>query len=181
MKNDLENEAIFVDKLVLSLQKYFTIEKEVWSDCRKGRIDLVLTTKDGFKFGVECKRNDNKRGEEIGEFIKQALRYKEYLFNGVKIPIFIAPPISYNYFIMNQYCKKIESDLWHKDRHDENHDHHTVNGFLGALGIGEIRKNSNYFYLSFSNKIIWSSQKGYKTGIEKGTHLENYSKLMAKL
>ena len=181
MKNDIDNEAVFVDKLIHSLNRYFKVERECWSDCKQGRIDLIVTTKEGYKFGIECKRNDNKRGEEIGEFIKQAMRYKEYFFNGTKIPIFIAPPISYNYFIMNQYSKEIDNELWHKDRHNELHEHHTVNGFLGALGIGEIRRNGNYFTFSFSNKIIWSSQKDYHTKVEKGTHNENYNKLLGKL
>lgn len=181
MKNNEELEEVFVNKLVGNLNKYFKVEKEVWSDCRQGRIDLVITTDEGYRFGVECKQNNDKRGEEIGEFIKQAIRYKDYKFNGVRIPIFIAPPLSYNYFIMNQQEQILEGKKWHKDRHIETHEHHTVNGFLGSFGVGEIRKCNSFFFLSFSNKIIWSSQKQYNTGIARGTHEANYQKLLLKL
>lgn len=181
MKNDIDTESQFVDKLVVNLNKYFKVEREVWSDCKNGRIDLVISLPDGCRFGVECKCNDKKRGEEIGEFVKQAIRYKDYKFNGVKIPIFIAPPLSYNYFLMNEFTKDIDGEKWHKDRHLETHEHHTVNGFLGSFGVGEIRRCNSFFFLSFSNKIIWSSQKEYKTNIAKGLHKENYAKLLIKL
>ena len=181
MKNNIDKESDFVNKLVGTLQNYFKVQSEVWSDCNRGRIDLILTTKEGYRFGVECKRNDNKRGEQIGEFILQAIRYKDYLFGGVKIPIFIAPPLSYNYFLMNEISMVFEDDKWHKDRHKETHEHHSCNGFLGAFGIGEIRNLGSYFILSLSNKNIWSSKKDWKTKQATGTHIENYKKLIIKL
>lgn len=181
MKNNELTEAQFVDKLVLNFEKYFKVDREVWSECRNGRIDLILTTKEGYRFGIECKRPDEKRGEEIGEFIKQSLRYSDYIFNGNKIPIFIAPPISYSYFIMNEMCKEEDGVLWHKDRHKESDSHHTCNGLLGALGIGEMRKSQNYFYFAFSNKTIWTSQREWNTTTPKGIHEENYNKLLKKL
>jgi len=177
----METEKEFVDKIELYLKKYFKVEREIWSDCRNGRIDVIATDKDGFKYGIECKRNDSKRGEEIGEFIKQAIRYKDYLFNGKKIPIFIAPPLSYKYFILNEYSEVINNEVWHKDRHKENHEHHTMNGLLGALGIGELRRCDDFYIFSFSNKIIWSSKIKYNTFEAFGTHEVNYNKLINKI
>ena len=182
MKNNEQTEQQYVDKVTNQLKKYFTVIPEVWSDCKNGRIDLIITTLEGQSFGIECKRPDSKRGEEMGEFIKQAIRYSDYKFNGKRIPIFIAPALSYNYFVLNNEEKIIESVKWHKDRHDENHEHHSVNGFLGSMNVGEIRRSGNlFFFLSFSNKIIWTSQLGYKTGKAKGLHEENYKKLLIKL
>jgi len=178
-------ESVFVDKITKALQKHLKLQHEVWTDCRTGRIDLIATTSDGYRFGVECKRYNEKRGEKVGEYIKQAERYSNCLFNGVKIPIFIAPPLSYHYLLMNQESKEIDGVKWHKDRHNEEHEHHTMNGLLGVFRVGEIRKskdyNGNYFYFSFSNKPIWSSQLIYGTKQIKGTHEVNYQNLLKKL
>lgn len=180
-----ETEEQFVLKLIKTFQKYFKVEREVWSDCRNGRIDIILTTKENYRFGVECKRYDKKRGEKMGEFLKQAIRYSNYTFSGNKIPIFIAPPLSYKYFIMNEIEEiKEDGNMWHMDRHNENHEHHSFNGFLGAFNIGEIRSVKNdrpYFYFSTSNKIIWQSKKKWKENEEIGTHEVNYNNLIKKI
>lgn len=178
-----ETEEQFVIRVINVLQKYFKIEREVWSDCRGGRIDLILTTKEGYRFGLECKRYDKKKGEQIGEYVKQAIRYSNYTFSGVKIPIFIAPPLSYKYFIMNEDVIIDENKIsWHKDRHNETHEHHSFNGFLGAFNVGELRTfEKGIFYFSFSNKIIWNSALQYKTNNPKGTHEVNYQLLIKKI
>lgn len=181
MKKENSLESDYVLKVVNALIPFLNIEQEVKSDCKNGRIDLIATTPTGERFGIECKRADEKRGEKIGDFIKQAIRYSDYKFNGVRIPIFLAPALSYNYFLMNQYTKDIDGELWHRDRHQPIHTHHSINGMLGSLGVGEIRKGYNYFYFSFSNKIIWSSQKEYNSNKIVGLHPENYINLIKKI
>lgn len=178
-----ETEAQFVNKVVIVLQKYFKVEREVWSDCRGGRIDLILTTKEGYRFGVECKRFDKKKGEKIGRYIKQAMRYSTYNFSNERIPIFIAPPLSYKYFIMNDFEDvKENGEKWHKDRHYETHEHHSFNGFLGVFNVGEIRTfEKGFFYFSFCNKIIWDSSFRYNTKTPKGIHKVNYENLIKKI
>jgi hypothetical protein len=62
-------EKEFSSKIVNRLLKYFMISEEVWSECGKYRIDFIIThRKTGLNFGLEFKRFDRKRGEEIGEF-----------------------------------------------------------------------------------------------------------------
>lgn len=181
MKQEKQTEQAFVDVLVKYLSKSLTIEEEVWSDCKKGRIDLIATTKEGYRLGIECKKNNRKRGEEMGKFISQALRYKSYYFNGSKIPIFIAPSLSYNYFVLSEETKEIDSKEFHLDRHDKTHEHHSFNGFLGEIGCGEIRSNGSFLYFSYSNKIVWSGQTKYKSEEVKGTHEVNYKRILNKI
>ena len=192
MKNNTDTEDDYVNKLVKHLGKNLKVEKEVWSDCGNGRVDLVVTTTEGYNFGIECKKNNSKRGEEMGEFVKQAIRYVGYKFKGKRIPIFISPPISYNYFLLNEFSQDIEGKMWHKDRHELHTNHHSFNGFLGCFGVGEIRKSKDswgkeYFYFSTSNKIIWSSENKKIWDYPKyeikmaGTHIKNYNLLIKKL
>ena len=77
-----QEEKEFVDKLIKPLTNHFNIQQEVKSKCGKGRIDLVLQSKenDNIYFGVECKKPDKKRGEEMARFVKQAIRYTDYEF-----------------------------------------------------------------------------------------------------
>lgn len=161
-----ESEDQFTQRMVDYLEKYFDVQHQVYSKCRKGKIDLIITHKNSdYHFGVELKRDDSKKGEEIGEYVKQAIRYSNYEFEiseGVyqKIPICICPPLSYRYFLMNNEEKVTGFDRWHKDRHTENFIHHSFNGFLGAFGIGEIRafdsSHQKYLYISHSNQSVWS-------------------------
>lgn len=189
----MKHEAEFVDKIVKYLQKYFTIEREVWSKCKTSRIDLVLKYSEGVYFGVECKQHSKKTGEEIGEHIKQSIRYSHLEFQverGIfkKVPILIAPPISYEYFILNEERMIYKGSVWHKDRHTEFFEHHTGNGFIGAFGIGELRKGNNHLFISFSNKIIWSNEikNTYENSLFTGKkvfglHPKNYELLKKKL
>jgi hypothetical protein len=106
-------EAEYSQSVQQVLSKYFNIKTEVWSICGKSRIDLVITDKinSNVVFGVEIKRFDRKRGNDIGKFIEQGVRYMNNYFNidGVsqKIPILLCPALSYNYFIMAE-TKKID-------------------------------------------------------------------------
>lgn len=181
-------EKEFVEKLKPIFKKHFIVRDECYSDCKKNRIDLILQLKNtDYFFGIECKIPNKKRGEEIGRFVEQAIRYTNYKFDVLKnktiykkIPIFICPALSYDYFILNEKETLIkdssvklnqwigENNLWHQDRHNRYCEHHTFNGFLGNWNIGEVRKISTKDYIfSLSNKIIFSSIKGI--------HNENYN------
>jgi hypothetical protein len=121
----------------------------------------------------------------IARFVKQAIGYTklEWLVpDGTykRMPIFLCPPLSYKYFLMNDHTKLIDGEVWHKDRHVEEHDHHSFNGFLGGLGIGEVRKLKHGYQLSFSNKPLFATEK-YQNG--KGyvnMHRINYEFVMSK-
>ena len=59
-----ETEQEYVNKLIPTFSKHFTVTQEVWSKCKNGRIDLVLTLNDIIHFGIECKAPNEKRGEK---------------------------------------------------------------------------------------------------------------------
>lgn len=189
-KNKFKTEQEFVDVVAYTFSKHFKVNLEVWSKCKNGRIDILLNYKDKYYFGVECKQPNSKRGEEIGEYVKQAIRYTKYEFEiekGIfkRVPIFICPALSYHYFILNDLTVEIEGKKFHKDRHDENFSHHSFNGFLGVFGVGEVRKSRNGYYFSVSNSTIWKSDSlwidGKKTEQETGIIEVNYVKLEKKL
>ena len=197
----MDKEKEFVDGLEKYLSKWFLVKREIWSKCRKSRIDMVITLigNENIIFGLECKQVNKKRGEEIGEYVRQASRYTKQEFEVQsnifkRIPILICPPLSCNYFVFNEESKQIDNKTWYRDRHEHYHEHNSVNGFLGVFNVGEFRKydfeNEIFYYISFSNKNIWSSQKvkiwdeiqrkyiGTKT---KGLHEKNYSFLVSKI
>jgi hypothetical protein len=194
----IKTEAEFVEQLTKSFSKHFKVKTEVFSKCRKGRIDILLSLPNNIHFGLECKKPDSKRGEQIGEYVKQAIRYTEYEFEvhaGIfkKIPIFICPPLSYKYFLMNERSSVINNIenvsfdgkpfcKWHQDRHEEHYKHHSFNGFLGAFNVGEVRKHidGSYFF-SVSNKTIFSTRLKWNSNEINGLHHENYTKLLKKL
>lgn len=187
----VKTEAEFVKQLIPSFSKHFKVTQEVWSKCGNGRIDLVLSLNDNIHFGLECKTPDSKRGEQIGEYVKQAIRYTNYEFkiNGIykKIPILICPPLSYKYFLLNDKTIIGEEtcfghNKWHQDRHNEFASHHSMNGFLGSFSIGEVRKHEDgSYFFSVSNKTIFSSRKKWKQDEVTGLHEKNYINLLKKL
>jgi hypothetical protein len=175
-------EEEFVDKLVVLFSKYFEVQREVKSNTRKDRIDLLLTIDGKYHFGVECKTPNKKKGEKIAEYINQAKRYTtaewEYRPNVfVKALIFICPPLSYNYFIMNEESKFIDGIEYHKDRHHKLHNHSTMNSFLcGIANIGEVRKKPLGYQFSFMNKPIFEHKIYPHTGKDySSVHEVNYN------
>lgn len=201
MDYNIENNLVLA--LVNKLKPYFYVELEVWSTDSKSRIDVVLTDKKyGKSLGIESKAIDYKRGNDLGIHILQSMRYvtSEFITNkGVqKLPIFICPPISYNYLMCPVPESRFEANgvygkpaEYYHDRHPKNSTHHTVNGMIGAFGIGEVRTltdyGKQYIYFTMSNKIVWDSRPIWdeqnrcfsKTEV-KGLHLENYEKLITK-
>ena len=79
-KNKYKTEQEFVDVVAYTFSKHFKVNLEVWSKCKNARIDILLNYKDTYYFGVECKQPNSKRGEEIGDYVKQAIRYTKYEF-----------------------------------------------------------------------------------------------------
>lgn len=201
MKKTLEQE--FADLVIGRLSKNFNVFEEQWDRTGKNRIDYIITEKNTLlPFGVEFKTNDKKRGEEIGEHILQSMRYacSEFKVNGIwrRIPILMCPPISFSYLQCPlEESLKVEDSVYGNgkaeyfhDRHKRNDPHHTVNGLLGALGIGEIRtikredyktkKERQYMRFSFSNKPLWEEAPEYLETEPKGIHQKNYEFQISK-
>jgi hypothetical protein len=183
----MKAEKEFVDELALKFSKYFEVQKEVVSKCKNNRIDLLLTIDGKYHFGIECKKPDKKRGEEIGRYVLQAIRYTtaewEYRPSEfVKALIFICPPLSFNYFCLSNETKIIDGITHHIDRHDKLHDHHSFNGFLGVFNIGEVRKKPLGYQFALNNKPIFE-HKIYPHNGRDLTHVHevNYNFYMNKL
>ena len=204
-------EQDFVDKVLPRLSKYFNIYAEQWSSCGTRRIDAILQLKtdNNVFFGMEFKKIDSKRGQDLGEHILQAMRYsllKFELANGEvrKIPIFLCPPISFIYLMCPEFKpvsvvphpEDCHNGEYFADRHDRNNAHNSVNGMLGVLNCGELRTTiferngikCQKLRLIFSNKIIWDEsnewcniEKAFTTGKIKGLHKINYDFLITKI
>lgn len=192
MVNLTETEFDFVTKVCTRLNEFMHIEREAWSDCKKGRIDVIAECKlTATRFGIECKRSDKKRGEGLGEFMRQGVRYSQMTFGGSPIPIFMAPPLSNNYLALVDKRVTIDNVEYILDRHKPDNDHHTVNGLLGDFNVGELRKfyfnNKDYAKFIFSNKEIYSFKPKWDNINRQfgpditGLHQENYAKLMRKI
>jgi hypothetical protein len=182
MKND---EEIFALRMRDIFTRHFHVDMEVWSKCRTKRIDMVLTYQNKYHFGIECKIPDKKKGEMIARYVKQAIGYSKLEWSvpdGTykKMPILLCPPLSYKYFLMNDHEKVIDGQLWHKDRHFEEHEHHSFNGFLGALGIGEVRKLKNGYQFAFSNKPLFATEKYHNGKGYVNMHVINYDFIMSR-
>lgn len=188
-----QTESEFAEKVCRHLAPHMYLTPEVWSDCGKGRIDYIAECKlTAHRLGIEFKRDDDKTGEGIGKFIRQAIRYSQYNFNGSPIPIFIAPPLSGMYLALVDKRETINGKEYILDRHPLSHAHHTVNGLLGDFNVGEIRsqpgpKDKKYAIFSFSNRIIYSLRPvwdvvhaEYSEDIA-GLHQENYTRLMRNI
>lgn len=183
----MKTEKEFVDKLIEKFSRYFEIKREVVSKTKKDRIDLLLTIHGKYHFGIECKKPNKKRGEEIGRYIKQAERYtkSEWEYKPgvyVKALIFICPPLSYNYFILNENSIFIDGIEYHSDRHHKLHDHNTINAFLcGIANIGEVRKKPLGYQFVLMNKPIFE-HKIHPNGKDySGVHIDNYNFYMNKI
>jgi hypothetical protein len=196
-------EKEFVDKLEIIFSEHFIVKRECTSKCEKGRIDMILIYKNdkNIVFGIECKIPNKKRGEEIGRFVNQAILYTKMEFDIIykenpvfkKIPILIAPALSYNYFILkektiinkdeilevtNIWNVKDKNNEYHKDRHHKYDKHHTFNGFLGSFNIGEVRnQGSGNYIFSLSNFILFSCNINAGKNDGSYVHYNNYNKL----
>ena len=163
-------------------EKYFNIDREVWST-EKRRIDYVLQCKEsGSLFGVEVKHENHMRGIGMGEYLLQAHDYSKMKWKTkftdypTKLLIFITPAISNTVkqvIVESKILLDRSGD--YKDaysglrehymvRHESTHEHSNINSWIAAFGIGEIRcYDPNYFAFMFNNKPIWRSYKKNRT------------------
>ena len=181
-------------KLADWLSEWFDVRTEVYSD-KKKRIDIIATCKTtGLSYGIEIKTLDSKRGEEVGRWIKQAHEYSTMLWpkpngNGEvtygPLPIFIYPRISYTILYRPETEKRlvVKGEEYYADRHTRTSEHHTVTGMLGVFNVGELRyiNSREDVGFMFSNKVIWTNKKDYKTGKAIGTNVDNYNYIINKL
>jgi len=183
----MDKEKEFVEKLISTFEIHFNVTNEVWSKCKTKRIDLVLTHKihKDISFGIECKLPDKKKGEKIGQYLKQAISYTNLQwYNGKQfkqMPILLCPPLSYKYFVLNETEQIINNEVWIKDRHQPNHNHHSFNGFLGAFNVGEVRKKNNRYYFVMSNKFLYQTYTDYYNNIIDSIHFDNYNHILNKI
>lgn len=159
----------YVNKVCKYLQKFFYIKREVWSKCRKHRIDLVIWNKQkqDLVFGIEVKNQVRQmRGITIGEWLIQSIQYSKchFPFNGHvnRIPILIVPPITYTYF------QEVPDNTDVIRFHEKSHEHNNVNSMIGAFKVGEIRsfkdKNGFAYKFIFRNHTCWQVRQ-YKEKI----------------
>ena len=185
------SEKKLIEKLELRLSEYFDITKEVWTECHTGRIDMVLECKESHKpLGLEVKRINKKRGNDMGLLIMQAHEYSKKNFevnqSFIKIPVFVFPALSYDYMICPEEMKIIDGVEYFRDRHDKNKTHHTIQGFIGVWNVGELRvfeKRDKFKYIRFvfNNQEIWTNEKRWNSNEIKGLHYENYKKLKSRI
>jgi hypothetical protein len=192
----MTKEELYRSKIDMYFEKYFYIEREVWST-NKRRIDYVLKCKvSGALFGVEVKHLEHMRGVDIGEYIMQAHDYAKHFwktkFNETptKLLIFITPAIS-NFLKQvipeslieltpTWYDGKPDNTIkseYYQSFHKSTHDHSNVNSMLGVFGIGEIRKIENRFKFIYSNKIIWQSHNNPNFRLHQESYLFYNNKL----
>ena len=151
------------DKISLYLDRYFYTEPEVRSICRTGRVDICIThRKDivkAYPIGIEVKRFDDKRGKDVGDWLKQAQRYSGLTWPLGKMLIIVAPQISGLVFDEG----KLTSHNHVVNGHP--HPHHNVSTFLGQFGVGEFQRYIWHDYhlnkdvklarIVFKGSVIW--------------------------
>lgn len=162
----LKPEEQYRQKIDIHLQKYFNLDREVWSACGKYRIDYILQCKKSFKLlGLEVKSQERMRGNDFGKYLNQARNYTKYKWNskfGVsKVLIFITPAISNSFINVKSKAILNGAEIYYS-QHESYHSHSNVNGLIGQIcNIGEIRKfqhyTGDYFSFIYRNKVIWNS------------------------
>lgn len=176
--------------MALRLQNWFNVYKECKTQCKKGRIDLIIECKQTKAlFGIEIKKIDKKKGNDMGLLIKQAHRYSNLFFKIKdkiqKIPIFIFPALSYDYLICPEKMIVVKNEEYFKDRHNKHFTHHTIQGFLGVWNVGELRvykeNNNKFIRLVFNNQEIWANEPQWNSNQIKGLHKENYQNLINRI
>lgn len=173
----LKPEEQYRQKIDPWLEKYFNLDREVWSVCGKYRLDYILQCKlSKALLGLEVKSEERMRGNDFSKYLNQARNYTDYKwsskFGVTKALIFITPAIS-NHYINITKMEYLNGKEIYYSKHDRNHEHSNVNGLIGGgFNIGEIRSFENYFgkYFAFMyrNKVIW------KSSLKDKIHHENY-------
>ena len=141
------------------LNKYFYTELEVWSTDNKKRIDMIVIhksdTQNKYPIGIEFKKDQVKRGKDIGLWVTQSMEYSEKVFTKYGRSLICTYPQ-----ISNLYLN--EGDMM--CQHDRNTTHHNnVNTFLAHFKIGELQKfkrnNIEYLRIVYNAIKIWDSNR----------------------
>ncbi|MFO7842262.1 MAG: hypothetical protein R6V16_00510 [Bacteroidales bacterium] len=152
------------------LSKWFTVTEEVTSDDRKSRIDLIIThntdISHAYPIGIEIKLAEKKRGKDLANWLKQAIRYTKCKFGKFgKVMVVTAPQITGMYMDEGDKVSK------HPYMRDNGGCHNNVNTFLGGFNIGELQKynyiargtqwdknkTGTYYRIVFKGSKIWDS------------------------
>lgn len=180
-----ETEQEYRNRIDKTLEYYFNIDREVWSDDGKKRIDYVLQCKESkVLFGLEVKRKMIHKGSEIGKYLKQASNYSKLKFKSKfetsQIPIFISPAISDIYKEVKAKSYKYKNGVeTFEPHHSSESKHSNINSLVGSFNVGEIRKfifnGKKIFSFIFKNSEIWRSDCNYDNIRLKEN---NYTKMM---
>ncbi len=166
------SEAATKEQFIKYFSEWFNIRPEVTSECKAGRIDIVMYHKTDmnkeYPFGLELKRKDVKRGTELGAWMVQANGYTKLKFNNQSLRVFVYPQIS------DRYLKE-GSDISQHNVYEDgiNGWHYNVNSFLfKAFGIGELQKYKNWKKQSRCRLVIntypiWDSNDPWRFNIDK--------------
>lgn len=155
-------EADIQDRLIEYFSKWFTVEFEITSDCRKRRIDIFMFHKSDndklYPIGIEIKKTGVKRGGDIARWCTQAKGYTDSSFKGFRPTVFIAPQISGWYLDEGERISK----------HNVEHagymgSHNNVNSFLyQSFSFGELQKyyigDTAFMRMVINTYIIWDSK-----------------------
>jgi hypothetical protein len=151
------------DKITLYLSRYFEIEKEVWSEDRKSRIDIVMIHKiditKQYPIGIEIKTDSKKTGSSLGAWLQQAITYtlKSFIKYG-KLMIITYPQISSKCMDEGSLMSKHDVNGYDTLAHQ-----HNVNTFLGHFNLGELQKyrrgTHQFCRVVFNGKLIWDEYK----------------------
>lgn len=185
-----EVESSLTARSTTYMSQYFKIYPEQWSDTKQGRVDYIYTLKgaEDVRFAVECKRPDDKKGggkKGVGAIITQCMKYSVQTWSGERLPVFLMPSLSGNY--LGYINKRINCNTY-VDRHRDVDKHHVVNGMLGFMNVGEVRKirddkqsKGAYYIFSFNNQEIFSTKKKWMSNEVVGLHRVNYEKLIKSI
>jgi hypothetical protein len=155
------------DQIISHLSRYFHTDREVKSICKTGRVDIGLVHKTDitktYPIGIEVKRFDDKRGRDVGDWLKQAQRYSSLIWSLGKMLIIVAPQISGLVFDEGKLTSH---------NHMVNgwpHPHHNVSTFLGQFGVGEfqrylwhdykLNKDTKLSRIVFKGLVIWDQNE----------------------
>lgn len=166
--NEQLSEAALQSKLVNWFGRWFDVYFEVRSLCGKYRIDLLLyhnsDTERKYPIGIELKKNEVKRGSDIGKWCEQAHNYTKAIFDERICHIFVAPQISSLYLDEGKLVSK--HDVM---RQGAEGCQHNINSFLyRSFGFGELQKFNSIWpvkkqqmRLVINTFQIWSSDNPF--------------------
>lgn len=151
------------------IREGFDVAREVTSQCGRSRIDIVARKGD-FCAGIEIKLSGQKRGKDLGAWLKQAMRYSGARFvvpqwsdDPVEMKIYVFPQLSGLYLDEGELMHEHSVLAWGSASAQ-----HNVSTMLGSLGLGELqiyrrvrrwrlkRKPGKYgLQFVFKGKVMW--------------------------